>query len=53
MTAGGGIDLKVSMRVSLRPIQAEYSMTKIPDGLNNRQNNLRIGTGAVLRLGRK
>jgi opacity protein-like surface antigen len=53
MTAGGGIDIKVSRQVSVRPIQAEYFMTKIPDGLNNRQDNLRIGAGVVLRLGRK
>ena len=53
MTAGGGIDIKVSRQVSVRPIQAEYFMTKIPDGLNNRQDNLRIGAGVVLCLGRK
>jgi len=52
MTAGGGIDFKVSRHISVRPIQAEYFMTKIPDGLNNRQNNLRVGAGIVLRLGR-
>lgn len=50
MTAGGGIDFKVSRHVSVRPIQAEYFMTKIPDGLNNRQDNLRLGAGIVLRL---
>jgi opacity protein-like surface antigen len=53
MTAGGGIDFKVSRHASVRPIQAEYFMTKIPDGLNNRQDNLRIGAGIGLRLGRK
>jgi opacity protein-like surface antigen len=53
MTAGGGIDFEVSRHVSVRPIQAEYFMTKIPDGLNNRQDNLRIGAGVVLRLGLK
>ncbi len=53
MTAGGGIDFKVSRHVSVRPIQAEYFMTKIPDGLNNRQNNLRVGAGIVIRLGRE
>ena len=52
MTTGGGIDFKMSRRVSLRPIQAEYFMTKIPDGLNNRQDNLRIGAGIVLHFGR-
>jgi outer membrane immunogenic protein len=51
MTAGGGIDFKVSKLVSVRPVQAEYFMTKLPDGLNNRQNNLRIGAGIVFRFG--
>ncbi len=36
MTAGGGIEFKVSRHVWVRPIPAEYFMTKIPDGLNNR-----------------
>ncbi|HMD15515.1 MAG TPA: outer membrane beta-barrel protein [Terriglobales bacterium] len=53
MTAGGGVDIKVSRHVSVRPIQAEYFMTKIPDGLNNRQDNLRLGAGVVYRLGRE
>ena len=52
MTAGGGIDFKVSRHVSIRPVQAEYFLTKVPDGLNNRQNNLRIGAGVVVRLGK-
>ena len=50
MTAGGGIDFKLSKQVSVRPVQAEYFMTKLPDGLNNRQNNLRIGAGIVFRF---
>jgi len=53
MTAGGGIDIKVSRHISVRPAQAEYFMTKIPDGLNNRQHNLRIGTGIVIRLAKE
>jgi opacity protein-like surface antigen len=53
MTAGAGIDVKVSRHASVRPIRAEYFMTKIPDGLNKRQDNLRVGAGIVLRLGRK
>ena len=53
MTGGGGIDFKVSRHISVRPIQAEYFMSKIPDGLKNRQDNLRIGAGVILRLGRK
>ena len=51
MTAGGGVDFKVSKHVSVRPVQAEYFMTKIPDGLNNRQNNFRFSAGVVFRFG--
>jgi opacity protein-like surface antigen len=51
MTAGGGIDLNVSRHISIRPVQAEYFLTKIPDGLNNRQNNFRFGAGIVFRFG--
>jgi hypothetical protein len=52
MTAGGGIDLRVSKHVSARPLQAEYFLTKIPDGLNNRQNNFRYSAGISLLFGR-
>jgi hypothetical protein len=51
MTAGGGIDFKVSKHVSVRPVQADYFLTKIPDGLNNRQNNFRFSAGVVFRFG--
>ena len=53
MSTGGGLDFRVSKHVSIRPLQAEYFMTRLPNGLNNRENNLRIGAGIVLRLGRK
>jgi hypothetical protein len=51
MTAGGGIDVKISKHFSIRPVQAEYFLTKIPDGLSNRQNNFRFGAGIVFRFG--
>jgi outer membrane immunogenic protein len=51
MTAAGGIDVKLSKRFSIGPVQAEYFLTKIPDGLNNRQNNLRFSAGIVFRFG--
>jgi opacity protein-like surface antigen len=52
MTAGGGIDICVSRHFSIRPVQAEYFLTKIPDGLNNRQNNFRFSAGIIFRFGR-
>ena len=51
MTAGGGVDFKVSKHFSIRPVQAAYLLATIPDGLNNRQNNFRFGAGMVFRLG--
>jgi outer membrane immunogenic protein len=51
ITAGGGIDFKVSKHVSVRPVQADYFLTKMPDGLNNRQNNFRFSAGVVFRFG--
>jgi hypothetical protein len=33
MTSGGGIDVRVSKHLAIRPAQAEYFLTKIPDGL--------------------
>lgn len=53
MAAGGGIDLKLSKHFSIRPLQAQYLMTKIPDGLSNRQNNFQLTTGISLLFGGK
>ena len=53
MTAGGGIDLKLSRHMAIRLGQAEYFLTKFADGNNNRQNNFRFGTGIVLRFGER
>lgn len=51
MTAGGGIDFTVSRHIAIRPVQAEYFLTKFPDGLHNRQNNFRYSAGIVFRFG--
>lgn len=50
MTAGGGLDVRVSKHFAIRPVQAEYFLTKFPDGSDNRQNNFRFSAGIVLRL---
>ena len=51
MTAGGGIDVTVSRHFAVRPVQAEYFLTKFPDGADNRQNNFRYSAGLVFRFG--
>ncbi len=41
MTAIGGVDYKISEHFAIRPVQAEYFLTKFTDGASNRQNNFR------------
>lgn len=53
MTVGGGIDIRVCKHFSIRPFEADYFMTKIPDGLNNRQDNFRYSAGTSLLFGRR
>jgi outer membrane immunogenic protein len=52
MSAGGGMDFKVSPHVSIRLFQVDYLMTQLPNAVNNVQNNLRVTAGVVFRLGR-
>jgi opacity protein-like surface antigen len=51
MTAGGGIDIGVSRHIAIRPAQAEYFLTALPDGNTDRQNNWRFSAGVVVRFG--
>jgi outer membrane immunogenic protein len=50
LTAGGGLDVKLSHHFSLRVVQADYFLTHFNNSLNNRQNNFRIGAGMVFRF---
>jgi hypothetical protein len=47
---GGGLDLRVGDVLSLRPFQADYLYTGLPNSTVNRQNNLRLSAGVLLRL---
>jgi Outer membrane protein beta-barrel domain len=58
MTVGGGFDIKVSRRFSLRPIQAEYLYTRFGNDCpytvctnNNNQNSFRLKSGIVMGWG--
>jgi outer membrane protein OmpA-like peptidoglycan-associated protein len=54
LTAGGGFDIRLTRHLSLRPIQAEYLMTRFADptsGAGNTQNDVRLSTGLLFRLG--
>ena len=51
MTAGGGVDFKISEHFAIRPVQAEYLLTKFTDGASNQQNSFRYSAGIVFRFG--
>jgi outer membrane immunogenic protein len=50
---GGGVDLRVAHRISIRLVEADYLLTTFDNGSNNHQNNLRISAGVVLHFGGK
>jgi hypothetical protein len=47
---GGGLDIRVSRRFSLRAAQVDYLFTSSPNGQNNFQNEIRYGAGIVFHL---
>lgn len=51
MTAGGGFDINLTRRIALRAFEADYYLTHFNNGVNDRQNNLRIAAGVIVRLG--
>jgi opacity protein-like surface antigen len=58
LTVGGGFDIKLSKRFSLRPIQAEYLYTRFGNSCqlalcsdNNNQNSFRLKSGIVIAWG--
>lgn len=48
--AGGGLDLGLNRRFSLRAFEADYYLTHFANGVNEHQNNLRISVGFYFRL---
>jgi len=45
---GGGLDLRLNPRFSIRLAEADYLLTTFDNGTNNHQNNLRISAGVVI-----
>jgi opacity protein-like surface antigen len=52
MSAGGGVDYKLLDHFSIRPVQADYLMTRFGVGTvgTRTQNNVRLSTGFVFRF---
>lgn len=53
MIAGGGLDIGITRHIGVRAFEADYYLTHFDNGLNNRQNNLRISAGVIFRFGEK
>jgi outer membrane immunogenic protein len=51
LTAGGGADWRVSSRISIRMIEAEYMHSEFLNFSGNRQENIRVSTGVVFNFG--
>ena len=47
---GGGLDVKANRHFAIRLIEADYLLTTVDNSSNNRQNNLRISAGVVMRF---
>ena len=45
--AGGGVDLSLTRRLSIRLVEADYLATTFNNGDNDHQNNLRLSSGMV------
>jgi outer membrane immunogenic protein len=50
LAVGGGLDIRLSNRFSIRPAEVEYLFTTIPNAQNNFQNQLRMTAGIVFHV---
>lgn len=47
---GGGYEVALMRELTLRPMQVDYLQTNLPNGSDNRQRNVRLGAGVVVRI---
>lgn len=50
MAIGGSVEVPITHTILLRPIQIDYLQTNLPNGVDNRQRNIRIGAGLTFRI---
>ena len=51
MIAGGGLDIGLTRHIAVRAFEADYYLTRFNNGVNDRQNNLRLAAGLIIRFG--
>jgi hypothetical protein len=47
---GGGLDISINHYLAVRPIQADYAFTQLPNSINAHQNLFRYSAGIDLRI---
>jgi len=50
---GGGVELNVSRRMTLRVVQVDYFVTTFNNQVDGHQNNLRVSAGAAYHFGKR
>jgi outer membrane immunogenic protein len=53
LIAGGGLDIGIARHFAIRAFEADYYRTQFANGVNDRQNNLRLGAGVIFRFGER
>jgi outer membrane protein OmpA-like peptidoglycan-associated protein len=50
VSVGGGLDVRLNPRFSVRALDLQYLRTSFPNGVNNEQNQLMIGAGLIIKF---
>lgn len=50
-STGGGLSRRLSRHVAWNLVEADYIYSRLPNANNNRQNDLRVSTGIIFRIG--
>jgi outer membrane immunogenic protein len=48
---GGGVNIVIKRRIQWNIVEADYIYSRLPNAVNNRQNDLRVTTGFSIRFG--
>jgi outer membrane immunogenic protein len=52
LAAGGGLDISMTRRFLIRPIQLDYQYMQLPNSTSNQQHDFRVSAGIVFRFAR-
>jgi peptidoglycan-associated lipoprotein len=49
-TAGAGLDIGLTRHLAIRAVDLDYYLTRFDNGVNQRQNNLKVSAGVIFRF---